>query len=106
MPIVSTVTVLDRWTLKPVAVLRFGIPVFSQAVVSTITAPVSPLASTILLDLSSNDDQFGVHVSTGNKLADVAALDVTAPAVPQKQLAVYTLPGISWESVVDQSTND
>jgi len=105
-PLFGTVTALDSWTLQPGAVLRFGIVASSPAAAATQAAPAATTEGvTILLDLSGNADQFGVSVNTTRELATIAALDGLALAVPQEFLQVYTLPGISWEPVVDQGTN-
>jgi hypothetical protein len=52
-----------------------------------------------LLDVSSNADQWGIAIATGGAARfSFAGLRLQAPAV---ETAVFTVPGISWEPVVD-----
>jgi hypothetical protein len=51
-----------------------------------------------LLDVSTNADQWGVLVISRGNLFSFSGLVLQAPAAGT---AVFTLPGISWESVVD-----
>jgi hypothetical protein len=54
-----------------------------------------------LLDVSSNADQWGVAIATaGGAQFSFAGLRLQAPAA---DTAVFTVPGISWEPVVDTS---
>lgn len=59
----------------------------------------------ILLDLSTKADQFGVQV-LGGRTATPPSVSGLALVAPQQSVAVYALPGISWEPVVDDRTND
>ncbi len=117
VPLPASLFSVASWTLTPGAALRFLIGSASQAQVTAATgvAPVPAdaarraggLASgTTLLDLSSNADQFGLSLGPAREAASVAAIDKMAVTMPLGQLTVYALPGISWEPVVDQTTND
>ena len=98
MPITATVTALATWTVQSGVILSFGI-------VSSTTAALDNYVVT-MLDLSGNSDQFGVSVEALPDGRNILELDGMSLTAPQKFLAVYTLPGISWEPVVDQSTGD
>ena len=60
--------------------------------------PITVRGGFTLLDLSSNADQFGVTVPTRDKSGLTIASD--ALAAPAHDVAVYALPGVSWEPVV------
>jgi hypothetical protein len=57
-----------------------------------------------LLDVSTNADQFGV--STVGRQMLQPTIDVQALAAPEVEVAVYALPGISWEPVVTDQPVD
>ena len=68
-------------------------------------AGVATRGAFVLLDLSTHADQFGVQVF-GNRQATGASVSGLNLVAPQQQVAVYALPGISWEPVVDDRTDD
>jgi hypothetical protein len=100
--LLGTVLVLDTWTTKPGARVNFWLVQAAQqpAGQQEVAVRVGPT----LLDLSSNVDQFGVSIAVPHGVGSPVTLGGLAIGVPQNQLAVYTLPGISWEPVVDDST--
>jgi len=61
-----------------------------------------------LLDLSSRADQFGVTVVSGLQRGEeplVVAIERQSLVVPERHAAVYALPGISWEPVVNSQSS-
>jgi hypothetical protein len=84
---------LVRWTAAPQ--LSFLLP-----------ATQAPSGGITLLDLSTNADQFGVQLLTGREQAGGIAIDGLALVAPQQTVATYALPGISWEAVVDDRSDD
>jgi hypothetical protein len=104
----DSLTALITWTLQSGAALRFGrlAPNPSSATAQLVPTTRQALGPATLLDLSSNADQFGVSVVDPSSTLTQATVDGMAIAVPQEILSVYALPGISWEPVVDQGTND
>ncbi|HET7487728.1 MAG TPA: hypothetical protein VFJ85_07345 [Acidimicrobiales bacterium] len=97
-------TALLDWTRPSVAVLRFELT----------GAPELPGDLFTLLDVSTSADQFGVAVATagvrdrtqgkGPATTGGMAVDAQSLAVPDARMAVYALPGISWEPVVDDKS--
>ena len=88
-----------------VEVLRRS-PLGSSAIPGT-AAPAAPMMLSLpvegaafrLLDVSSNADQWGIAITTsGGAQFSFAGLRLQAPAT---DTAVFTVPGISWEPVVD-----
>ena len=107
LPIAGTVSALDTWTLNPGAALKFSVipPQGTATPAAVRDEDTVRLGRSTLLDLSTNADQFGV-VFVPSIPGAVSALSLTGISVslPQDQLAVYTLPGVSWEPIVDDST--
>jgi hypothetical protein len=99
------------WNLASGAVLSFAMPDTTaqatplQNVGATLAVAAPVDFGTTLLDLSTNADQFGVSLNQ-QSLYNNVSFDGLAIAVPQERLTLYALPGISWEPVVDDSTND
>jgi hypothetical protein len=108
LPFSGSLTALITWTPQAGPVLRFGriAPSASSATTQIASSPGRVFGPTTLLDLSGNADQFGVSVVDPNQTLSQPALDGMAIALRQDVLELYTLPGISWEPVVDQSTGD
>jgi hypothetical protein len=67
-------------------------------VLALVDAPGPTRAGFTLLDLSSHADQFGVAVVAGREPR--LAIEELALATDAAEVAVYALPGISWEPVV------
>jgi hypothetical protein len=68
---------------------------------ATVSLPPAAIAGTgfRLLDISSNADQWGVTIGVeGGAQFSFAGLQLQAPAT---ETAVFSVPGISWEPVVD-----
>ena len=110
--LLTGVAALVTWTATAPPVLTIN-PIkasFAPAPQSTsnAAAPLSPDGSTAaviagagfqLLDVSSNADQWGITIGTlGGTQFSFAGLQLQAPAAAT---TVYTVPGISWEPVVD-----
>jgi len=96
------------WAAPPNAVLGFGVQgtggsIFpgqaGQAATALLTSAVSTRATSsfVLLDVSSNADQFGIAIPLPAKSVAVQGLAVVAPA---RDVAVLTLPPISWEPML------
>ena len=111
LPLPGTLSALDTWTQQPGATLAFkytpnqGTSASAPSLDRIAPAAVSQSALT-LLDLSSNADQFGVSFIFSEYFPFAVNMDGMAVAVPQELMQVYALPGISWEPVVDDATND
>ena len=98
LPLTGAVFALDTWTpQQPGATLRFSI-IASLA--------QEGLEDATLLDLSGNADQFGVSLLAMALHSKAISLDGMGLAVPQQRLAVYALPGISWEPVADKTQDN
>ena len=68
-------------------------------VLSIVGTPITLLGNFTLLDLSTNADQFGVSVLGREELG--LAIHGQALTARDSVMAVYALPGISWEPVVN-----
>jgi hypothetical protein len=105
----GAVAALASWTLAPGAKLGFATLAPAETTnaspASVVGVPPGPvLFGTTLLDLSSNVDQFGV--SLARDAIEALAIEGITLALPQNRLTLYALPGISWEPVVNDATND
>jgi hypothetical protein len=96
------------WAAPPTAVIGFSVQgadgsVFSvqagQAAPALLASPPGARApaSFVLLDVSSNADQFGVAIPVASRTVAVQGLAVVSPA---RDVAVLTLPPISWEPML------
>jgi hypothetical protein len=96
------------WAAPPTAVLGFSVQGADGSIFNAQAGQAAPplLASTagtragvnfVLLDVSSNADQFGVAIPVASRTVAVQGLSVVAPA---RDVAVLTLPPISWEPML------
>jgi len=93
-------TAIIIWATQDIANLAFAAQSNDGAVISVQAAP-DPLAARfnefpkiVLVDVSSNADQFGVAIPVASKSVALQGLSVVSPA---SDVAVVTLPPISWE---------
>ncbi|CAM3867966.1 hypothetical protein [Roseateles saccharophilus] len=99
------VLALVQWTAPAAATLgfsSFGVPGAGAAVPGTISeqSAASFQPPRVLLDVSSAVDQFGVALPFNGGNADLKGLNLVAPA---DQVAVVTLPPISWEPMLTKT---
>jgi hypothetical protein len=95
----ATATV--SWSAPPLATLAFSVqgaqgeilPAQGAAAIPTFFATREGTGF-VLLDVSSNADQFGVAIPRASRSVNVAGLTMVAPA---QDVVVLTLPPISWE---------
>ncbi len=91
------------WPAPPSAVLAFNVQganasIFAaQGLQLAASSDTRTGASLVLLDVSSNADQFGVAIPVASRSVAVQGLSVVAPA---RDVAVLTLPPISWEPML------
>lgn len=84
----GSVTAMMQWTVGATPDLNF-----------TATKAAIPIgAGFTLLDVSTNADQFGVSTSSSD--LPVFSIDGMALETTDREMAVYALPGISWEPIV------
>jgi hypothetical protein len=104
LPVSPTIAASTDWTPAGGPLLRFGLLVENASAIGTATtaATVGTDDITTLLDVSGNADQFGVSFGPG-LLARTMSLEALALAGQQEFVALYALPGISWEPVIDSS---
>ncbi len=101
--LISSVAALVTWTATTPPVLTIELiqnPLGSTPAPATgATLAVNQGPGFKLLDVSSNADQWGVLIAAaGGSQFSFAGLQLQAPAA---DTAVFTVPGISWEPVVD-----
>jgi hypothetical protein len=89
------------WSAPPVATLAFTVQGSQGEILPAQGAAAIPTffgaregTGFVLLDVSSNADQFGVAIPRASRSVSVAGLTMVAPA---REVAVLTLPPIAWE---------
>ena len=95
------------WNAPPAAALAFSAPSAQGTILSAQGSAASPTLfptrgntaqpGFVLLDVSSNADQFGVAIPRASQSVNVRGLTVVAAA---REVAVLTLPPISWEPML------
>jgi hypothetical protein len=105
LPASASITASTDWTPRDGPRLRFSVLAAGASAAGTRSAAAAADEVTTLLDVSGNAGQFGVSFVPA-WLARAMSLDGLVLAGQQQFLALYALPGISWEPVVDDSQGD
>jgi hypothetical protein len=115
------ITAIVQWTAAGAPTLTYQLPSSASAFPALLTAApakalqkteadfssVGPRSGILLLDVSTNVDQFGV-AWTNNRTEGTGSLTVDSMflATSSNSMAVFTVPAVQWEAVYTEPTPD